>query len=265
MRHYSALFLFASVTILAQPAVESRFEVASVKLSPTGGTGFPGRSFLPGGRFTATNLQLRALIQIAYDVPAIMISGTSPLMDSPAYDIDAKAAEPQVTPAEIKRMLQSLLADRFKLELHRETKELPVYFIVAVKSGAKLQKAKDPDCPDIVDGDSLVHGTLCHFLLGGPQTGWTGRTISLHDIADALTYRVGRPVIDRTSIRGTFDIKTSGWSSETGGADGPRPSSDPSAPSLFTMLEEELGLKLESAKAPVAMLVIDRIEKPSGN
>ncbi len=236
-----------------------------MKPSPTGGTRFPGRSFLPGGRFTATNLQLRALIQIAYDVPAIMIAGTSPLLDSPAYDIDAKAAEPQATPAEIKRMLQSLLADRFKLELHRETKELPVYFILAAKNGAKLQKSKDRDCPDVVDGDSLVRGTLCHFLVGGPQLGWTGRSISLQDIADALTYRVGRPVIDRTSIPGTFDIKTSGWSSETGGADGQRQSTDPGAPSIFTMLEEQLGLRLESGKAHTAMLVIDRIEKPSGN
>lgn len=265
MHHYPALFLFASTTILAQPAVEQRFEVASVKPSPPGVTRFPGRSFLPGARFTATNLQLRALIQIAYDVPAIVISGTSLLLDSPAYDIDAKAAAPQTPPAEMKRMLQNLLADRFKLELHRDTKELPVYFIVAAKSGAKLQKAKDPDCPDVVDGDSLVHGTLCHFLLGGPQTGWTGRTISLHDIADALTYRVGRPVVDRTSIPGTFDVKTSGWSSETAGADGPRQSTDPGSPSLFTMLEEQLGLKLESGRAPIAMVIVDRIEKPTGN
>lgn len=153
------------------PRTPASFEVASVKASPSGTARFPGRSFLPGGRFTATNLTLRALIQIAYDVPALMISGGSNVLDSGTYDIDAKAESAAAQAPELKRMLQALLGERFKLSLRRETKGLQIYALVVGKNGPKLQKAEDRDCPDVVDGDALILGTLCHFLLGGPQTG----------------------------------------------------------------------------------------------
>jgi len=241
------------------------FEVASVKASPSGSAQFPGRSFLPGGKFTATSLTLRALIQIAYDVPAVMISGGSNLLDSGTYDIDAKTETGTAQGPELKRMLQTLLADRFKLSIRRETKKLQIYALIVGKNGPRLQKAEDRECPDIVDGDALSRGTLCHFLLSGPQTGWSGRTIGMHDLADALTTRVNRPVVDKTEITGYFDIKTSPWSLGAGEADGVRQAADTNDPSLFTVLEEQLGLRLESQKGPVEILVVDHAEKPSPN
>jgi uncharacterized protein (TIGR03435 family) len=253
-------------TLLAQvPTAQDSFEVASVKPSPAGAARFPGRSFLPGGRFTANNLTLRALIQIAYDVPPVRISGGSNVLDSGTYDIDAKAEDSAAQAPQLKRMVQTLLADRFNLSLHRETRELLAYLLVAAKGGPKLQKAEERDCPDIVDGDALLRGTLCHFLVGGPQTGWSGRTISMQDLADALTVRVNRSVVDQTGIKGSFDIKTTGWSLGTGDADGARQAAESNTPSLLTVLEEQLGLRLESRKAPVEILIVDRAEKPAAN
>jgi uncharacterized protein (TIGR03435 family) len=228
-------------------------------------TSFPGRSFLPGGRFAATNLTLRALIQIAYDVPSIMISGGSSLLDSGTFDVDAKALDSASQAPQLKRMLQTLLADRFNLGLRRESKELQVYTLVVAKNGPKLQKAKDSECPDVIELYALVRGTLCHVLVGGPQVGWTGRTIGMQDLADALTLRVGRPVVDKTEIKGTFDIKTSVWSLGAADPDGARQAADSNSPSLFTVLEEQLGLKLESRRAPVEILVVEHAEKPSAN
>jgi uncharacterized protein (TIGR03435 family) len=241
-----------------------RFDVASVKVSPSSGGRFPGRSFLPGGRFTATGLTVRALIQIAYDVPAVMISGASNLLDSGTYDIEAKAEDGMAGAPELKQMLQTLLAERFKLSIRRETKEVQTYALVVGKNGPRLQTAGDRECRDIVDGDALRLGTLCHFLLGGPQTGWSGRTIGMRDLADALATRVNRPVVDKTQITGYFDMKTSPWSLGAGDADGGR-QADTNNPSLFTVLEEQLGLRLESRKAPVEILVVEHVEKATSN
>jgi uncharacterized protein (TIGR03435 family) len=194
-----------------------------------------------------------------------MISGESGLLDSGTYDIEAKAEDGSAQTPQLKRMLQTLLADRFKLSLRRETKDLQVYVLLVAKGGPKLQKAEERACPDVVDGDALRRGTLCHFLIGGPGTGWAGRTIDMQDLADALTTRVGRPVLDKTGIKGAFDIKTSAWSPGAGDADGARPAADSNSPSLFTVLEEQLGLKLESRRAPVEILVVEHAEKPSPN
>jgi uncharacterized protein (TIGR03435 family) len=193
-----------------------------------------------------------------------MISGENGLLDSGAYDLEAKAESGSAQAPQLKRMLQTLLADRFKLSLRRETKDLQVYAMIVAKNGANLQKAEDRECPDVVDGDALRRGTVCHFLIGGPGTGWMGRTIDMQDLADALTTRVGRPVLDKTGIKGAFDIKTSAWSLAAGDADGAR-QVDSNSPSLFTVLEEQLGLKLESRRAPVEILVVEHAERPSEN
>jgi uncharacterized protein (TIGR03435 family) len=87
----------------------------------------------------------------------------------------------------------------------------------------------------------------------------------MHDLADTLTERVGRPVVDRTEIKGAFDIKTSAWSLGAGDSDGARQAVNPNSPSLFTVLEEQLGLKLESRRAPVEILVVEHAENPSAN
>jgi len=261
----------AVIGLLALPCVPAQaqngappiFEVASVKSSASGDRPNPSRSFLPGGRFTATDLTVRDLLLIAYDIPRILVSGGPGWIDSTKYNIDAKAENQNARSGELKRMLQALLADRFKLVLRRETKELPVYTLMASKNGPKLKKAEERACSEVVGFSAIANGTLCHYFLGGQSAGLTGYTVNMQDLADALTLRLERVVLDTTGITGTFDIKTSPWTSITVG--GREPASDANGASLFAVLEEQLGLKLESGKAPVETLVVEHVEAPSGN
>ena len=151
-------------------------------------------------------------------------------------------------------MRQALLADRFKLSFHRETKEMPVYELVVAKNGPKLQTS--------TAGQAQIRmgrGTL------------TAQKTSLNLLANNLSQNVGRVVIDKTGLTGDFDIKLE-WTPEDGERMGPprdNGETPPSAPapglSIFTALQEQLGLKLEARKGPVEILVIDRTEKPSEN
>ncbi len=137
-------------------------------------------------------------------------------------------------------MLQTLLAERFKLTIHRETKEIPIYALVAAKNGPRLQEAKDKDK---IGSMSIGRGML------------RGQT-TLADLARYLSSSADRPVMDRTGLTAGFEINLQ-WSPDT--------SPEASGPSLFTAVQEQLGLKLESSKGPVELLVIDHAERPSGN
>jgi bla regulator protein BlaR1 len=226
------------------------FEVASVK--PTAETG-SGRSLnrLPGGRFSTTNATVEMMIEFAYDVRAPQISGGPTWLESDGFDIVAKAEGEN---PDLRLMLQKLLEDRFKLALHRETKELSEYTLVVGKSGPKLQRS---------DKDR-----------GSISGGGKGRTIyqkvSMTMLAQNLSQRLGRTVTNGTGLKGDFDF-TLEWTPGEGeprkkvdGVEVPLPA-DATGPSVFTAVQEQLGLKLESMKGPVEILVIDRAEKPSGN
>ena len=160
-------------------------------------------------------------------------------------------------------MLQSLLADRFKLRLHREAKELPVFDLLVAKNGPKLLKAADRDCTEAPSTPRP-----CDGLHGGPAGGFVGKMVSMSDLADDLSSFAGRLVVDRTGIQGNFDIQLPPWSrgaQVTAQAvdDGREPAPDPSSPSLFAVLQEQLGLRLESSKRRLDVLVIDHVEKPT--
>jgi len=249
----------------SKPTTRLAFEVVSVKPSAPDDRRSPGHSFLPGGRFTARKLPPRALIRLAYDLPYILISGGPSWLESENFDIDAKADDPSSNSQQMRRMLQSLLADRFKVEVRRETKEMPVYALVVAKGGPKLKKAEDRTCEETLGMDAFLRHTLCHWILGGPGPGLSGSTVNMRDLAEGLTARLGRPVLDNTGIEGNFDIKTSGWNPGFDISEGREPPADPNAPTLFAVIEEQLGLKLESRKAPVETLVIERAERPSQN
>jgi uncharacterized protein (TIGR03435 family) len=163
----------------------------------------------------------------------------------------------------MRERLRALLAERFQLTLHRETKEQSVYALVVAKGGPKLQQgqAKEATGP---------RGPMMRMGRGE----LSGQGVELEMLTRTLSSQLGRTVIDRTGLKGNFDFKLT-WTPDPGqsagppgglpaGADAPPPP-DPNGPSVFTALQEQLGLRLESQKGPVEMLVIDRVEKPSEN
>jgi uncharacterized protein (TIGR03435 family) len=282
-RFFACVFLCLLPAAWAQsPGAPARpeFEVASVKPN-TGGSMAVGIMMQPGGRFSATNVPLKFLIGFAYDVKDFQISGGPAWINSDRYDISAKA-EDRVPPGQIRQMTQALLADRFKLTLHRESKELAVYELVAAKGGLKIAPSKEGSCatpnpnsppPPMRPGDPPPR------FCGGIRMGRgliEAYGITMERLLTALSNALGRTVIDKTGLTGSYDVHLEytpdpGMGAAAfgpggpGGGPNPAPDTDAAAPSIFTALQEQLGLKVDSAKGPVEVLVIDSVEKPSEN
>jgi len=267
------------------------FEVASIK--PNRVVDMKIGIMQRPGRITMNGVTTKLLIAHAYNVKDFQISGGPSWIKSDRYDIDAKeedsmAAELEKLPPEqraeqIRLMLQSLLADRFKLSLTHTTRELPVYALVIAKTGPKLQEAKPGDTyPSGMKGPDGRAGGVVRGSSGGQglmmMNGWRliGQAVPIANLANALSQQLGRNVVDQTGLKGKYDF-TLQWTpdqSQKGmlggpevGAPGPDspPTPDANGPSIFTAIQEQLGLKLESTKGPVDFLVIDHIEKPSEN
>jgi uncharacterized protein (TIGR03435 family) len=176
-------------------------------------------------------------------------------------------------------MLQMLLADRFKLTLHRETRELPAYDLNAAKGGPRLPAPKDVGCVSFPPGTPPRHvpGKVdCGYVSGsfGFEPGLLhikGSKVHMADLIRELASILDRPVLDETGFTGEFDLDLSFTPDETlvgfpvSGPDGSRPPTAPNSPNIFAALEEQLGLKLVPAKAPVEVLVIDHAERPTAN
>jgi uncharacterized protein (TIGR03435 family) len=250
------------------------FEVASVK--PSKGDGI-GLEFLPSGRLSAKGVPFLFLAATAYNVPfqGKRLSGIDAKMANERYDIEATAeagaipagASKLVREAKMKLMLQTLLEERFKMKIRRETKEMPVYAVIVGKNGPKLTKAKieEKDCPD-GPSDTVVG---CHNFRGGMGRGLHADAITMADLTQAVSNWADRPVVDRTGLEGLFAIETEGWSPMVSrGPDANEAEtakmSDPTRPTLY-MIFDRLGLKMESSKAPVEMFVVEHLEKPTGN
>lgn len=273
-----------AVSLLLEPAVAAQspstaarrpaFEVASIKPNKSGDlTRLMAPQ--PGGRFIATNVTLSALIWRAYSLQGSQLAGGPSWLDSDRFDITAKATG-NPSPNEILSMLRTLLEDRFKLTFHHESRELPVYALVVDKKGrlgsrlrpsdgkcaaaAKdyMPRAHDPNSPPPC-GD---------FRMGA--AGLTARGMTMVQVANLLAGRVDRVGLDRTALAGAFDVDLEfspdslppiGPPGARAGAD--PVASDPSVPSFFTAIREQLGLRLESTKGPVEVLVVDRAERPA--
>ena len=251
-----------SPDVTAQPPA---FEVASIKPNKSGSGS--SHSGFDDDRFTATNIQLKTLMQYdAYGIPGPQIMGAPNWLTSERFDIEARIDESTVDQlAKLSReqrnllkqqMVQQLLADRFKLTVHWETKELPVYTLVVARGGPRLTASKNTDGSA---GTSSNNGRL------------TATSLTMEKLAQTLTQilarDLGRVVIDKTGIEGKYDLALT-WSPDDHSAamsNTSKDASDSSGPSIFTALPEQLGLKLESTKAPVQTLVIDHIEQPSEN
>jgi uncharacterized protein (TIGR03435 family) len=234
------------------PATPPAFEVASVKVSKAP----PGSDSSKGtlGSLSIRNMTLRACIGMAYNVKELQVLGGPKWLDSDRYDMDAKPPGAAQAPERM-AMLQTLLAERFQLALHRETKTLPGYALVVVKAGLKMP-AVEPGKANL----STHNGSM------------TAEKASIANLARDLSRRLGAPVDDATGVTSVFDFKlelppqenrAATGSGDAPGADASDPASGPAA--LSHALEDQLGLKLEARKIQQEVLVIDRAEKPAEN
>jgi uncharacterized protein (TIGR03435 family) len=251
----SAIWLACSAVMFAQPPVASElkpvFEVASVKRSKT--TGKPSLRVFPGGRTVATNATLKFLIGLAYNVRDYQITGGAKWIESTEYDIDAKPAvafQPSYSTREYAmRMQQALLEERFKLSIRRTSKELPLYVLTPGKDGPKLKAREKPEKPS-------------DMKMSGGKGLMIGQGLPIAIIVESLSEVLERPVSDATGLTGYYDFRLDWMPDEV---DATTPRSDSTGPSLFTAVQEQLGLKLEPRKGPVDVLAIETAMQPSEN
>jgi bla regulator protein blaR1 len=223
---------------------------------------------LPGGGLRTSGANLRFLVTLAYQIRYFQVLDGPKWIDSDRFDIiatvdrskpagDEPADPTKVTAAQLTNMqdemrprLMALLAERFGLKVHRETKEQPIYELVLGKSGPKIE---------------TVTGNFGGLHITKNQVVGEGATIDM--LSTALANQVGRPVVDRTGLAGSFNFKLNWTPADTippNGADSVS-TVDQSGPSIFTAIREQLGLELRATKGPAEVLVIERVERPSAN
>jgi uncharacterized protein (TIGR03435 family) len=238
------LFTACSISLAAQAGKPPRFEVASIR-PIQGQQNFNVKLTIEHGMLHVDNANLRQIVGQAYSLPAIRVEGGPSWAGSDLFRIEAKAGNPNATRAQVKAMLQTLLADRFHLAARHETKELPVYILGLEKNGPKLRKAKEGDSTSAV--------------LGEPDSGQTGgrpldfRHITLTAFANTVGNILRTPVLDQTGLQGFYDIHLELY-----------PQTE-ATEALMEAVQDQLGFKLEPAKRPLEVLVVDRAEKPGAN
>lgn len=287
----AAVILWASIALGQQPDPKLTFEVASIKpaaprtMARLQGSvdGGPGTS--APGRIRFTDIPLKALIMRAYDVQGFQVSGPS-WMDTRRFDIIANVPD-GATKEDVRIMLQNLLTERFKLKLHKGSKEASIYELVAAKDGLKLKEsAPAAATPEDAGGpppgpprgkDGLLrtpHGQLGIQATANGRMRIEGDGVTMTRLTEVLGMVVGRPVVDKTGVTGTYDVMLD--FSPEGMGPGPKgpapgkgggnpaeapPDSNDSGPTIFTALQQRLGLKLESRKEPVDLLVVESVER----
>jgi uncharacterized protein (TIGR03435 family) len=251
------------------------FEVASVKPNKS------GENFVriqgPAGRFTATNVPVRLLIRTAYRLQDFQIVGGPAWLNTDRFDVVAKSEE-GATQDQTALMLRALLADRFKLAVHNEMRELPIYALVPARGDGRPGPQLRPAAADCTSARGRVAGPppgpppaagrpACGSRMAPGNIAAGGVTMAT--FAASLSQFVNRTVVDRTGLTGSYDLDLQ-WTPEQmpqlpPGAERPAflPPIDPNGPSIFTAVQEQLGLKLDSQKGPVDVLVIDHLEQPT--
>jgi uncharacterized protein (TIGR03435 family) len=266
------LLLSAAVSAQTPDIDKLQFQVASVKPNISGSPN-ANIELHPGGRITATNVVLANLMRNVFNLQPYQLVNAPDWIETARFDIEAKAdreysAREDAPAPELLAMLRNLLADRFSLVAHREMRDMPVYALVRAKAdgtlGPQLRRST-VDCETEAaralaarrGGGAPAQGgakpiVRCRINTTAGRIVGTGTTIS--ELMRRLAPVLGRPVVDRTGISGSFDLELH-WS--------PEPIADASGPSIFTAVQEQLGLKLDSQRAPVDVLVVDRVERPA--
>jgi uncharacterized protein (TIGR03435 family) len=247
----------ATPTLPAATTPLPTYDIVSIKPNKTGSGNVSVDS--GDGNYTASNVSLKMLIIEAYSLKESQVFDLPKWGDSARFDIKAKVLEPNkkvlsaLTDQQSAAMLQPMLTDRFHLTFHHEQKTLPVYELVLVKTGAKFKQttAAEMDSPDGVNG---VHsGGISIHNRDLVATG-----IPMSSFADSLSYQLHRIVVDKTGLTGKYNLTLS-WAPDDGTPQAP----DSTLPSIFTALQEQLGLKLEPGKAPIGAFIVDHAEIPS--
>jgi uncharacterized protein (TIGR03435 family) len=238
--------LLLALAISAAFAQTAQFEVASMKRAEGGGP--PGdipRNMDPSpGHFAMRNVPLRYALEWAYDLKDYEISGPEWIKVDERFDIVAKASGP-ATDDEMRPMLQQLLVERLRMKVHRETRDLNVYVLIRGKGEPKV-KAPSPDATPRISGG---------------QEGAMFQDFPISRLTFLLSRRLDRPVLDQTGLKGNFD-----YTIDLSGLPGPQSTPDNPAPSIFTTVQRDMGLKLEPRKQPISILVIDQVSKiPTAN
>ena len=252
---HNAVRLFALLCTAAfgqsQMAAPS-FEAADVKANKSGEARM-AVDFQPGGKFTARNVPMKILIALSYGVRPEAVQGGPAWIESERYDVVAKASQ-SAKPEEIRRMVQSLLAERFKLAVHTDKKPMPAYALLTAKSGAKMQAAEDAPLTEQRcapgDGAQGQKHVMCRHMTM-PLLAATLQEIATRDI--------DVPVIDQTGLNGAFDFKLDWTPAVRNGA--AAPDDAPAGPTLFDAVETQLGLKLERKTLPLPVIVVDGVER----
>ena len=255
------------------------FEAASIKRS-TAAHDNTSRNMGAGGRLVFENFTLKQLVTAAYEVEDVHVVGGPEWVDTDRFDVTATAGRPLPLP-QLYQMLRTQLAERFRLIVHRESRDMPAYVLVRARAGGRLGpglKRSLTDCGPTGRGRGALPApdapaTLpagCAAWISPTRVDFAGQPIA--NLVQALAMQLDRPVLDSTGLTGAYDIDLS-FAPEggRGGLLGPSaggstaPPSDPNAASVFTALQEQLGLKLESRRLPIDIIVIDRAEPPSEN
>jgi uncharacterized protein (TIGR03435 family) len=258
MARLTVLTVLFGVYAWGQSPAPISFEAVSIRAHADSGPRSVGngvmavgpRMTFSGPRVTIENQGLQGLIAFAYNLNPENVSGAPRSAD--VFDIVAKAAgEGTYTRDQFRRMFQTLLADRFKLKSHLDTKDTPGYTLVVARNGPKLKESP----PDAVSRMSIGGTTYAEMTVSKCTMEQLARQLS---VIAGPAVGIVVPVVDKTGLTGTYDFKLK-W------ADDQDPRADPTLPPLLTALQEQLGLKLESSKVPVRNLVIDSIDRPSEN
>jgi len=255
MRYALLTFALAAAAFGQSPVPHLAFEVVSVKPTPRELQNRLINEYCPnGGRFYVSGIPVMWVFGYAFRLKGYQISGAPGWMDQfdASYEIEGKPAGP-VTDDQCRLMVQSILADRFKLVTHTEMKESQVYLLTVAKNGPKLRTIRPEDAKS---GVIKLNGSIEVNSDGSPyfKDGWNMPRLAVY-----LSDYAGRPVLDRTGINGLYAIALN-----FSGPNVPHRDGD-DFPDIFTAVQEQFGLKLEAGKAPIEITVIDHIEKPRGN
>lgn len=256
------------------------FDVASIKPKGPFHPSVVGIEHLPGGVMRGTNALIYMMIMDAFDISPRQLdlkAVDGPLLQE-MYDFEAKAganALPISAPAkerdqQLRRMLQTLLAEQFKFAYHKEQRDLPLYALVVAPGGPKFKAVAEGKCPQAKPDDPFTarFGSSCGHLAGGPASGVKGFNVDIANLIETLIDFGDRQVVDRTGIQGRFDVDLPPWTRTLVQApnDGREPAyEDPNNPTIFALLQQKLGLRLESTRGSVDIYVIDHVEAPTPN